>query len=516
MSGEFTNAAAFQPKKFDVCVIGSGAGGAVTAHELAAAGFSVVILEEGGHYTKKDFKMREDLAYPALYQEAAGRTTKDLGISILQGRAVGGTTVVNWTTSYRTPEHVLEHWSKVHKVSGFSKKELDPHWDVIEERLNIKEIAIDESNRNNRLLYDGCTALGIECKPTSRNTRNCFKSGYCGMGCPVDAKQSMLVTYLPDAVEKGAVVVSRARVDRLKKSGDRIVAAEVSEIGPDNYNPTGRQMTIEADRFILASGAIGSPAILIRSGLGGGMVGKRTFLHPVAGITGVYNEEVRPFYGAPQSMASHAFADRGEKIGFFLEAAPLHPLLAALASTGFGKGHRDVMTHLPNMTAHVALTIDGFHPSETGGTVEVRKSGAPIVDYVIPERVFEGLREATKTLVRINLAAGAERVQTPHDPMIIFEKGTTDAQLEKRLAEAKWETGRMAVFAAHIMGGSPMGDDPAKSVVRSGDLRHHTISNLHIVDGSVLPTSLGVNPQETIYGIAHLVSSRVVADWKRS
>jgi choline dehydrogenase-like flavoprotein len=513
MTGGYFVASDFRPvPKYDVCIVGSGAGGAVMAYTLANAGFSVIVLEEGGHYTKKDFKMREDLAYPQLYQEAAGRVTKDLGISILQGRAVGGTTVVNWTTSYRTPEHVLEHWAKVHGVGGFTKKDLDPHWDAIEERLNIKEIALDESNRNNRLLYDGCQKLGFEAAVTSRNTRECFKSGYCGMGCPVDAKQSMLVTYLPDAVEKGAVIVSRARVDRLERDGDRIVSLTISDLGEDGYNPTGRMTTINADRFIISAGAIGSPAILIRSGLGGGMTGKRTFLHPVTGITGIYKEEVRPFYGAPQSVASHHFADRGDNIGFFMEAAPLHPLLAALASTTYGKEHRGRMVSLANMSAHVGLTIDGFHPSETGGTVEVRKSGAPVVDYVIPPRVWEGLRAATKELVKINLAAGAEKVCTPHDPALEITK---ESQLSL-IDDAPYETGRMIVFAAHVMGGCMMGDDAKTSVVRSSDLRHHQMTNLHVVDGSVLPTSLGVNPQETIYGLSRLMGSRLVDSWKRA
>ena len=121
----------------DVCIIGSGAGGAVMAAGLQRAGYSVIVLEEGGHYTRADFHMREDEAFPTLYQEAGSRATRDLGVAILQGRAVGGTTVVNWTTSFRTPDRVLEHWQKVHGVSGLTKAELDPHWDAVEERLNI-------------------------------------------------------------------------------------------------------------------------------------------------------------------------------------------------------------------------------------------------------------------------------------------------------------------------------------------------------------------------------------------
>jgi choline dehydrogenase-like flavoprotein len=497
-------------EKYDVCVIGSGAGGAVTAALLQGAGFRVVVLEEGGHHTKAEFKMREDLAFPMLYQEAGTRATKDLGVAILQGRAVGGTTVVNWTTSFRTPEPVLEHWKKVHGVAGFAKKDLDPHWDAIEERLNIKQISLEETNRNNRTLYDGCKALGMQVDTTFRNTRNCFKSGYCGMGCPVDAKQSMLVTYLPDAVAKGATVVSRCRVDKLSVEAGKVVAAECTTIGDDGYHSNGRAFRVMADRFVVSAGAINTPAILMRSGLGGGLVGKRTFLHPVVGTAGHWKDPIEPFYGAPQSVASHALAHRGDDVGVFMEAAPLHPMMAALATGGFGPTHRASMTLLPQLSAHIALAIDGFHPSETGGTVELRKSGAPVLDYTLPPRVWSALREGLRALVKIDLAAGALEVLSGHDPALSFK---SEADL-KKLDDAPFDTNRIAVFSAHVMGGSAMGDDPASSVVRSADLRHHTLANLHIVDGSVFPTSLGVNPQESIYGLAHLMATRFIGEWK--
>ena len=497
-------------EKYDVCIIGSGAGGAVVAAQLVAAGFSVIILEEGGHHTKAEFKMREDTAFPMLYQEAGTRATKDLGISILQGRAVGGTTVVNWTTSFRTPQSVLDHWRVVHGVGGFTKADLDPHWAAVEERLNIKQIPLEETNRNNRTLYDGCKALGLAVETTFRNTRNCFKSGYCGMGCPVDAKQSMLVTYLPDAVQKGAVVLSRCRVDRLIIEAGRVARAECRLLREDGYGESGRALTIEANRFILSAGAIGTPAVLIRSGLGEGFVGKRTFLHPVVGTAAIFKDPIEPYYGAPQSVCSHALADRGENVGLFLEAAPLHPMMASLATSGFGDEHHARMIKLPFTSAHIALAIDGFHPSEIGGTVEVRASGAPLLDYPLPPRIWDALREGLKTLIRIDLAAGAQEVYTPHDPPFVFKSEKDLARLD----EAPMALNRVSVYSAHVMGGAKMGDDPKQSVVRSSDLRHHTVANLHVVDGSVFPTSLGVNPQESIYGLAHLMGARFAQDWK--
>jgi choline dehydrogenase-like flavoprotein len=469
----------------------------------------VVVLEEGGHHTRKDFHMREDEAFPMLYQDAGARTTKDLGITILQGRAVGGTTVVNWTTCFRTPEPVLDHWRRVHAISGLDPATLAPHFDAIERRLSVTQWSLEQSNRNNRLLYEGLRAIGLDAAPTRRNVKNCFQSGYCGMGCPVDAKQSMLVTYLPDAVKDGARVLARCRVERLQVERGLVVRADCVTLGGDGYAETGRRLSVVADRFILSAGAIGTPAILIRSGLSGGPVGRRTFFHPVAGVISRWRDPVEPFYGAPQSIASHALADRGDRAGVFFEAAPMHPVLTATALPGFGRTHADAMAALLHSSAHIVLVIDGFDPSEPGGTVTVRVSGQPLCDYPLGPRVWEAVREGVRTLVRADLAAGAQMVTTCHDPMVAITSQRELAGID----QLPHTTCRPALFSAHVMGGAAMGDDAARAVVRCEDLRHHAVRNLHVVDGSIFPTSLGVNPQETIYGIAHLYAERLARAW---
>ena len=493
----------------DVCVIGSGAGGAVTAQVLAAAGLEVIVVEEGGHRTRPDFKMREDVAFQQLYEDGGARATKDAAIAILQGRSVGGSTVVNWTTCFRTPETVLDHW-KANHGSTISLAELMPHYLAVEERLSIAAWPLEESNANNRLLYEGCKAIGVEVAPTRRNVKRCMKSGYCGMGCPVDAKQSMIVTYLPDAVAKGARVVYGLRVDRLDEEAGKIVRARGTAMGGANrYSPTGKLLTIRAKHFVLSAGAINSPGILLRSGIAGA-VGRRTFIHPVVGVAGLFKDPVEPYYGPPQSIAAHGLAHRTDGIGLFLEAAPLHPMMASLASSGQGADHLATMRTLPHLTAHIALVIDGFSAEEPGGTVTLRGSGAPVLDYPIGPRVVEGFRTAMKTLARLDLAAGAQSVRTGHDPSITVR---SEADLAK-LDALSYEPGRIAIFSAHLMGGCALGSDPATSVVRPEDLRHHSVENLHVIDGSVFPTSLGVNPQLSIYGLAHRTATRLASAWK--
>jgi choline dehydrogenase-like flavoprotein len=207
-------------------------------------------------------------------------------------------------------------------------------------------------------------------------------------------------------------------------------------------------------------------------------------------------------------VASHAHAQRGDDVGLFYECAPLHPMMASVALPGIGAAHRAWMKELPYLAAHIALSIDGFHPSEQGGTVTLRPSGAPLLDYPVPPRIYEALRFGAKTLARINLAAGAEVVGLGEAPALQLRSERELAQLDD------YDMRRMPLFSAHVMGGCQMGDDPRTSVVRSVDLRHHALENLHIIDGSVFPTSLGVNPQESIYGLAHLVSARLASRWK--
>jgi choline dehydrogenase-like flavoprotein len=361
-------------------------------------------------------------------------------------------------------------------------------------------------NRNNQKLYDGCKARGFAVAAVSRNVFQCVESGYCGTGCPINAKRSMLVTLIPDAIGAGARLLFRCRAERLETGGNAVQAMRGVLLDAGGYAVTGKRVTVRAKRYILAGGAVNSPALLLRSGVdGGGRVGRRTFLHPVVGSTGLYGERIEPFQGAPQSVASHAFARRGPNVGFFLECAPGYPVLAATALAGFGDSHRRTMQDLAHRTMHIGLAIDGFHDEVPGGVVTLRRSGAPVLDYPMVPKLWEALREAQKRLTEIAFASGAKTVTTLHDPPLVMKR---ESDLEK-LDHAPWQPSRVALFSAHQMGGCPMGDDPKTAVVRSDDLRHHTLENLHVIDGSVFPTSLGVNPQESIFALARLMATRI-------
>jgi choline dehydrogenase-like flavoprotein len=494
--------------KADVCIIGTGAGGAVTAAVLAEAGIDVLLVEEGGYYTSADFTMREKDTEPRLYQEGMTRTTADAGIAVLQGKAVGGTTVVNYTTTFRTPEYVVDHWKQKHAVGGFAYADLLPHYEAIEKRLSIGKVEYEALNKNNKTLYDGCKKMGWEVDTLRRNVFACMQTGFCHLGCPVNAKRSMLVTMIPDAIDAGAKLVFRARADRFETEGGLVKRLRGTLLDGEGRAPTGKSFTVTAKRFVLSGGAINSPALLLRSGKDSdGLVGTRTFLHPVIGSSALYDEPIEPYHGAPQSAASHNFARRGDDIGFFLEAVPWYPGLASTAVAGWGRAHEDSMMQAAHTATHIAIFIDGFHDDNPGGRVSLRPSGAPLLDYPILPKQWDAFRFAQKRMTEMQLASGAKSVSTFHDPPVVTQLQLDEASIDG----ARWEVGSVPVFTAHQMGGCRMGDNPKDSVVRSEDLRHHTLTNLYVIDGSVFPTSVGVNPSESIYGLSRLMATRLAA-----
>lgn len=485
----------------DVVVIGTGAGGGVTAEILAKAGLNVVMLEEGGYYTAEDFHMLEAEAYPTLYYDVAGRRTKDKGILILQGRAVGGSTTVNWTSCFRTPPETLAHWTNVHGLKGFTPEEMAPWFALMEKRLNVAPW--QGMNPNNDVLYRGAKKLGWHADAINRNVKACRNLGYCGTGCPVDAKLSMLVTTIPSALNHGGRLVTRMRAQTLDIKGDRVAAVNAIALDDRGADPTGVIMRVEAPYVVLAGGGINTPALLLRSKAPDpyGRAGKRTFLHVVNASGAFMPEKVNPFDGAPQSAYSNQFIYRDGvtgKIGYKLEVAPQHPVLASTIFSRFGRPHADFMASLPHFHAMIALLRDGFNEDSQGAVVSIAGDGSPVIDYPVNGYLWEGVRHAYLSMAECQFAAGAKQVAPAH----------TDAGMYRFWSEAKAAIAALPLkalhaqlFSAHVMGGCAMGEDPRRSVASSQG-KHHQVANLWIIDGSTFPTSIGANPSLSIYAMA--------------
>ena len=500
----------------DAVVIGSGAGGGVAAETLARAGLSVVIVEEGPLATSSSFRMRESDAYPELYQESAARKTADKAINILQGRCVGGGTTVNWTSSFRTPRVTLEHWRRVHGLARHAAEDLAPWFEAMEQRLAIAPWTVPP-NANNAALARGAARIGIASSTIRRNVSGCADLGYCGVGCPLDAKQSMLVTTIPAALDRGATLVVRARAERLVIDRDRVTALECRGMDETGTAPGARRITVRARAYCSAGGAIGTPALLLRSAAPDpyGVLGKRTFLHPVVVSAAVMPEAVNGFAGAPQSVYSDHFLDSlspNGPIGFKLEAPPVHPILASITLPGHGSAHAAFMRDFARLHVEIALLRDGFHEQSPGGIVRLRDDGAPALDYPLTPYVWDGVRRAFLAMAEIQFAAGATKVMPIHGRGEAFDSFAAAKRAIERFDLAPLVT---PVVSAHVMGGAPFGPDERRAVVDPGG-RHHQLANLYVVDGSLFPTSIGANPQLSIYAIAARLSAAIAQSLARA
>ncbi|SQH75151.1 Oxidoreductase, GMC family protein [Shewanella benthica] len=489
-----------QTLEADVVIVGSGAGGGVAAEILTDAGLTVIIVEGGPLKSSASFNMEERRAYPNLYHQAAAMKTKDKAIGIFQGRAVGGSTTVNWTTCIRIPRPTLGFWAKDKSVKGLSREELDPWFDKMDKRLNIAEWE-HEPNRNNQALKLGCEKLGWDYTVIKRNVKGCWNTGYCGMGCPVNAKQSMLVTTIPAALDKGATLVSRAKVIELEHHNDKISAIKAQALN-EQMQPTEVKLIFKAKHYIIAAGAIHTPTILLRSNLADPhkLLGKRTFLHPTLLSGGIFSDPINGHSGAPQSIYSDEFVWQhgaaSAELGYKLEVPPVHPVLIASKTIGYGKTHAALMEQFNQLQVTIALIRDGFHEQSQGGQVQLTDTGFAI-DYPLNETFWRAVRRAFGSMAELQFAAGAKQVLPLTEGAPYFNSWKEAKSAIETLDLGPLKT---VIVSAHVMGGCPMGEDTKLSMVDS--LGHsHYYENLSVMDGSVFPTSLGANPQLTIYGM---------------
>ena len=486
----------------DVAIIGTGAGAGVTAEILTKAGLAVVLIEEGPLKTSTDFNQRESQAYAELYQEGAARKTTDKAITLLQGRCVGGTTVINWTSSFRTPPTTLAYWQDHFGLKDFSEADMAPWFAQVEQRLNMRPWD-GAPNRNNDLLRIGAQKLGIEAKVIPRNVKGCYNLGSCGMGCPTNAKQSMLITTIPAALDAGAKLFHHTRAEKLDISGGKVQALICAPVHLNGDKVSERTMRVTARHYVVSGGAINSPALLLRSNAPDphSLLGKRTFLHPVVFSVALFDDKVEGWAGAPQSIYTdhflHTQAIDGP-MGYKIEVPPLHPSLTSVILGSYGSKLSERMAALPNTHAALALLRDGFHEQSPGGEVKLHGDGTPMLDYTLSPYVLEGARRALLSMAEIQFAAGAKKVAPQHE---LAEYYTSWDQAKAAIAKLPIEPHLTGFGSAHIMGGCRIGGTEQQGVARPDGV-HWQVENLSIHDGSLFPTSIGANPQLSVYGLS--------------
>lgn len=477
----------------EVVVVGSGAGGAVAAKELAEAGCAVILLEEGSYADRRDFAGRPLENQRKLYR-ASGATFSigNVLIPIPMGRTVGGTTTINSGTCFRTPDAVLVRWGKELGLTALSPEAMAPHFERVEQVLGVAPVPEQYLGGSANVVRRGAAALGmVRHGPLARNAPGCDGQGVCCFGCPTDAKRSTNVSYVPLALRAGAELYTGVKIERVLVEGGRAV-------GVAGTTAAGQPVTVRARAVVLACGTLLTPALLLRQGLanGSGQLGRNLSIHPAAACLAEMAEPVALGPGVPQSYQVSELAEEG----IMLEGVetPLEYWASALDLLG------PRMTELAETAERVASF--GMMISDTSrGRVRVVR-GRTVVTYHLEDpdvaRVVRGVVE----LSRIFFAAGARSVLAPVHG---FEELRSLTDLV-RLRTAKVRAADLSLSAHHPLGTARMGKSAAGSVV-DADHQVHDVPGLYLIDGSVVPTALGVNPQVTIMALATRAAARLAA-----
>jgi choline dehydrogenase-like flavoprotein len=501
-------------RRADAVVIGSGAGGAVTAAKLAEAGLAVVILEGGGWNTRSDFIEDDARLSEQMLAEGAFRSTDDGSVALVQGETAGGSTTVNWMIMLRTPDFVLEQWARESGVEGMSPRELAPVFDEIEQFVHAGLVPEEAHSANNRIILDGARALGWKARGGKINAKGCVRCGFCTAGCRHDAKQSALVTWLPRALAAGATLHVDTYATRIELR-ERDTGSAPNRTPPlkrvharvTGANGASHALTIDAPIVVCAGGAVGTPVLLARSGLASGGVGQFLRLHPVTAAVGLYERDIAASTGIPLTTVcdEHLQWD-GTDYGFWIETPPMPPWFTAAALPQFGASHAARMARFNQMGGLIGLTRDGADRAVSSGRVTVNRQGDPSIRYRLTREDAKRVRASIGAMAALHFAAGAREVLTLHaEP-----RTARHPQDIPSLLDAPMGPNQLALFSAHVNGTCRMGTDPATSGA-TPDGERYGVRGLYISDGSLLPTALGVNPQETIMAVASILADRLVA-----
>lgn len=477
----------------DVVIVGSGAGGAVAAATLAEAGLDVLVLEAGDHYNREN--------YPADRLEAVATLYRDAGLTIAEGRpsipvpvarAVGGTTVINSGTCFRAPDPVLESWRTQYGVAWAG--ELDADYAEAEDFLRVTQLDPERMGRNGQLAMEGAAALGASAAPIHRNAGSCVQCSSCPFGCAIDAKRGMHVSYLPRAVAADARVRVRVEARRVLVEGGRAVGLACSA---RDANGRARTFTVRARRAVIAAaGALGTPELLLRSGLGGAQVGRNLHIHPACWVGARYEEEVRGWEGVMQSF----YVDEWEPQGVLLEATFTPLAFGGAWLAGTGREHQRALLEF----GHIGSI--GVHLSDrSSGRVGLANGGAIRASYKLTrddaDRIGFGIARAAE----VHFAAGATEVY-PNIPRVGVLKPGDLPQFEATGVKGS----ELRLEAFHPMGTARIATDPRQGVCAADGSVYGT-SDLYVADASLFPTSVGVNPMMTIIAFAKWIA-RGIAD----
>jgi hypothetical protein len=481
----------------EVVVVGTGAGGGACAYELASRGRAVLLLEEGDLHRRDAFGGRTQPMVKKLYRDQ-GMTIAvgNVGIPVFAGRAVGGSTIVNSGTCYRTPERVFRRWREEQGLVGFSRAAMDPYYERVEAMLRVERARFELTGGVGRVVARGAEKLGLSHRPVDRNAPGCDGQGVCCFGCPTAAKRSTDVSYVPAALERGAQLVTAARVE-----GIDVVAGRAR--GVTARLGSGQRLRVRAEAVVVAGGALMTPLVLRQAGVctSSPALGKNLSIHPATKTMALFDEVVDMANGIPQGYS----IDSLEHEGIMFEGGSVPLEVLAVSVPWVGARLTDLMSRYRN------LALFGFMIEDTSrGEVRPGPRGSPLIVYNLNRRDTARMLKAMGVLCEVFLAAGARRVY----PMIPGMEELSTLDELKKLRAMDVAASAFDVTAYHPLGTCRIGTDPKTSVL-GPDFEAHEVERLFVADGSAVPSPLGVNPQMTIMAMAlqagEIIDARLAA-----
>lgn len=505
----------------DICIIGSGAAGAVLAKELVESGRSVILIEKGGYYEGLDMNQREVDMMPLLWKNAGFNFADNLRIAIAQGCCLGGSTIINDAVCFNMPGKVREEWKE--KGIDFTQTEWDNHTNRVNTTLHVTEVRDDELNRNNLMLKIGAEKLGLrEHSKNFRNCVNCMQCGFCHLGCHYETKQNVLVTYIHSALKYPDTfmrIYCNCDIERIIYRDGVAEGVEGNFINIDKTKMF--RIRVNAKIVILSAGAIASTKLLLQNGIAQKTAGVGLCLHPGVEVIGDFDYEIKGNQGIPMAYTVHDFGVTREsdltrkEFGiddntdeFLIESIFLPLLQFSIAlSAGGALEHRSLIQRFNNYAMAGIVVRD-----DNVGRVALTNTGRASVSYEPSIKELKAIAKGVEVLAKMWFSLGAKRIINSHRSMPIVEKEEDLPNLLKKILE---DPKNLLLGSAHPQSGNRIGKSPTDSVLDS-NCKVHGFKNLFVCDASVFPTSVGVNPQISVMTVASIIASRISRDWESS
>ena len=489
----------------DVVVVGSGAGGAVIATELAEQGLDVVVLEEGGHTPADVYaKLRPTDTMRRMGREAWTTTALPIGdtpaIAVTMGRTVGGSSTMTGGVAYRIPAPIVDRWERELGLQGYSARGMEPYFERVEKAMLVRDVPVSQRSRSTTLFDEGITKLGHSLKPMRRNMTGCEGHSRCNFGCPVKAKLSVDISYLPRARARGVRIYSDCLVQRVTVRGGRAAGVEGRVLNGRN-GKRGERLTVNAKAVFVCAGTLHTPMVLHRTGVGRGrgVLGRGITLHPSFRVGALFDKDVNGWDGALQS----AYSDGWEHEGITLNSAYLPLNFLAATVPGVGKEYLQRIADVGRLAVFGVLVHD-----EAGGRLYRGPGREPWLTYRMDPRDKVRFVRGIHVLAEGWFAAGAKRVFLP-----IFGQAPIDSMDQMKKIDAKIPATHFESASFHPLGSARMGTDERKSIVQpTGET--WDLPGLWVADGSVFPTSIGVNSQLPIMAMATRIAAEFLQRWR--